>query len=118
VKQTVYSPRLRWGELSTVFLQIPYGRPALTAHPNRFPVLRPAPVSLLHRARRLLPWLFLALGVPAMGGCAVIAVADVAASVVVGTAGLAVDAAVGTAKIAGKAVGKTADLMFGSDPAP
>jgi hypothetical protein len=58
------------------------------------------------------------LSVPLLGGCAVIAVADVAASVMVGTAGLAVDAAVGTAKIAGKAVGKTADLVLGSDPAP
>jgi hypothetical protein len=90
----------------------------LTTHPNRSLVLRPAAVLLLHRARRWLTWLFLVVGVPALGGCAVIAVADVAASVVVGTAGLAVDAAVGTAKIAGKAVGKTADLVFGSDPAP
>jgi hypothetical protein len=54
----------------------------------------------------------------ALGGCAVIAVADVAASVVVGTAGLAVDAAVGTARIGGKVIGKTADVLMGGDAAP
>jgi hypothetical protein len=74
--------------------------------------------SHLNRARRLAVWLSLVLLVPPLGGCAVIAVADVAASIAVGTAGLAVDAAVGTAKIAGKVVGKSADLVFGSDPAP
>jgi hypothetical protein len=53
----------------------------------------------------------------ALSGCTVLAVADVAASAVVGTAGLAVDAAVGTAKIGGKVIGKTADLVLGSDKA-
>ena len=54
----------------------------------------------------------------ALPGCTVLAVADLAASAVVGTAGLVVDAAVGTAKIGGKVIGKTADAVFGSDPAP
>ncbi len=51
-------------------------------------------------------------------GCTVLAVADLAASAVVGTAGLVVDAAVGTVKIGGKVIGKTADVVVGSDPAP
>ncbi|WP_245638693.1 hypothetical protein [Hydrogenophaga palleronii] len=52
-----------------------------------------------------------------MSGCAVITVADVAASAVVGVAGLAVDAAVGTARIGGKIIGKTADAVMGPDEA-
>ena len=52
-----------------------------------------------------------------LSGCAVLAVADVAASAVVGTAGLVVDAAVGTARIGGKVIGKTADVVLGSDEA-
>jgi hypothetical protein len=35
----------------------------------------------------------------------------------VGTAGLVVDAAVGTARIGGKVIGKTADVVLGSDEA-
>lgn len=54
------------------------------------------------------------LGV-ALGGCTVLAVADVAASAVVGVGGLAVDAAVGTAKIGGKIIGKTADAVLDDD---
>lgn len=66
-----------------------------------------------HAARRC----GLALCSLALSGCAVIAVADVAASAVVGVAGLAVDAAVGTARIGGKAIGKTADAVLdSSDP--
>ncbi len=57
-------------------------------------------------------------GVTWLTGCTVLAVADVAASAVVGTAGLVVDAAVGTARIGGTLVGKTADVVMGSDPAP
>lgn len=56
------------------------------------------------------------LSLPLLGGCAVIAVADVAASAVVGVAGLAVDAAVGTVRIGGKIVGAGADAVLGSDP--
>jgi hypothetical protein len=52
-----------------------------------------------------------------LSGCAVIAVADVAASAVVGTAGLAVDATIGAAKLGGKVIGKTADVLLGSDDA-
>lgn len=54
----------------------------------------------------------------ALSGCTVLTVADMAASAVVGTAGLAVDAAVGTVKIGGKVIGKTADMVLGSDKAP
>lgn len=54
----------------------------------------------------------------ALSGCAVIAVADLAASAVVGVGGLAVDAAVGTVKIGGKVIGKTADVVLGSSDAP
>lgn len=48
-------------------------------------------------------------------GCAVFAVADVAASAAVGTAGLAVDATLGAVKIGGKVIGKTADMILGGD---
>lgn len=72
--------------------------------------------SALHRrASRLLVLGGLAL---ALSGCAVIAVADLAASAAVGAAGLAVDAAIGTAKIGGKVIGKTADVVLGGDEEP
>ena len=45
-------------------------------------------------------------------GCAVVAAADVAASIVIGTVGLAADAVIGTARIAGSAVGATADAVL------
>lgn len=57
----------------------------------------------------------LLFGTSLLGGCAVIAVADVAASAVVGVAGLAVDAAVGTARIGGKIIGAGADAVLGSE---
>ena len=50
-----------------------------------------------------------------LGGCAVVAVVDVAASAVVGVAGLAVDAAVGTARIGGKLIGAGADAALDPD---
>lgn len=50
-----------------------------------------------------------------IGGCAVVAVADTAATVAVKTVGVAADAAVGTVKIVGKGVGKAADATLGSD---
>lgn len=56
-----------------------------------------------------------ALGLSLLSGCAVIAVADVAASAAVGTAGLAVDATLGAVKIGGKVIGKTADMISGGD---
>lgn len=74
------------------------------------------PAVLLSSVRRVGAVLLAAL-LPALGGCTVLAVADVAASAVVGTAGLVVDAAVGTAKIGGKVIGKTADVVLGSDEA-
>jgi len=55
---------------------------------------------------------------PLLQGCAVIAVADLAASAVVGTAGLAVDAAVGTVRMGGKVIGKTVDVVTGGDAKP
>ena len=75
---------------------------------------RPA-VSLF--AVRRVGMLLVAGLLPALGGCTVLAVADVAASAVVGTAGLVVDAAVGTARIGGKVIGKTADVVLGSEEA-
>jgi len=51
---------------------------------------------------------------PLLGGCAVVAVADAAASAVIGVGGLAVDAAVGTVRIGGKLIGAGADAALGS----
>ncbi len=48
----------------------------------------------------------------ALQGCAVIAVADVAATVAVKTVGLAADATIGTARLAGRAVGAVADAAI------
>ena len=47
-----------------------------------------------------------------MCGCAVVAVADSAASLVVGTVELVGEAALGTARVAGKAVGAAADAVL------
>ena len=47
-----------------------------------------------------------------MSGCAVIAVADTAASLVIGTVELVGEAALGTARVAGKAVGAAADAVL------
>ena len=71
-----------------------------------------------HRALALpIRWTAMALMGAALGGCTVLAVADVAASAVVGVGGLAVDAAVGTARIGGKIIGKTADAVLDADAA-
>ncbi len=53
-----------------------------------------------------------------LGGCAVVAVADVVGTVAVKTVGVAADAAIGTAKVAGKVVGKAADVVTGGSGAP
>ena len=79
----------------------PTALPRSTATAKRHPILS---VSLV----------VIGLG---LSGCTVLAVADLAASAVVGTAGLVVDGVVGTAKIGGKVIGKTADMVFGSDDA-
>ena len=47
-----------------------------------------------------------------MSGCAVVAVADSAASLVVGTVELVGEAALGTARVAGQAVGAAADAVL------
>jgi hypothetical protein len=48
-------------------------------------------------------------------GCAVIAVADTAATIAIKGVGLAADAAIGTVRITGRAIGAAADLAM---PAP
>jgi len=58
------------------------------------------------------------LSCASIGGCAVVAVVDTAATVATKTVGVAADAAIGTVKIAGKAVGKAADATLGSDKDP
>ena len=45
-------------------------------------------------------------------GCAVLAVADVVATVAIKTVGLAIDAAIGTVRIAGKVIGGAADAAL------
>lgn len=50
-------------------------------------------------------------------GCAVVAIADTAASAVIGVGGLVVDGAVGTVRIGGKIVGAGTDMVLGSDSA-
>lgn len=77
----------------------------------------PAPTrpTTIHFLPRLAVLFGLGALTVSLSGCTVLAVADVAASAVVGTAGLVVDAAVGTAKIGGKVIGKTADVVLGSD---
>jgi len=75
----------------------------------------PHRLSAPRRTHRAAAVLCLFVGSMALGGCAVVAVADLAASAAVGVAGLAVDAAVGTVKIGGKVIGKTADVVLGSD---
>lgn len=79
-----------------------------------FPPVHPA----THDRRRRAAGALLIACALVLPGCTVLAVADLAASAVVGTAGLVVDAAVGTVKIGGKVIGKTADVVFGSDPDP
>jgi hypothetical protein len=83
------------------------------AHRNLHPVNAATPAL-----RRFANSTLLIVCAWALSGCAVLAVADLAASAVVGTAGLVVDAAVGTAKIGGKVIGKTADVLLGSDEVP
>ena len=74
-------------------------------------------LSAPQRTRLAAAVLWLVVSSAALSGCAVVAVADLAASAAVGVAGLAVDAAVGTVKIGGKVIGKTADVVLGSDEA-
>jgi hypothetical protein len=62
--------------------------------------MRPAAVALLACLSLLL------------SGCAVIAVADTAATIAVKGVGLAADAAIGTVRITGKAVGAVADAVI------
>jgi hypothetical protein len=60
-------------------------------------------------------WLSVVLACAAialLSGCAVIAVADTAASLAVKGAGLAADAAIGTVRLTGRAVGAAADVVL------
>jgi hypothetical protein len=50
-----------------------------------------------------------------LSGCAVIAVADTAATIAVKGVGLAADAAIGTVRITGKAVGAVAGAVLPGD---
>ena len=54
----------------------------------------------------------IALATALLQGCAVIAVADTAATVAVKGVGLAADAAIGTARLAGRAAGAAADAVI------
>lgn len=47
-----------------------------------------------------------------LSGCAVIAVADTAATIAVVGVGLAADAAIGTVRITGRAIGAAADVVL------
>lgn len=54
-----------------------------------------------------------------LSGCAVIAIADTAATIAVKGVGLATDAAIGTVRLTGRAVGAAADVVLpsaGPDP--
>lgn len=58
-----------------------------------------------------------AIGAAALlNGCAVVAVADMAATVAVKGVGLAADAAIGTVRLTGKAVGAAADAVLPGEP--
>ena len=48
-------------------------------------------------------------------GCAVIAVADTAATIAIKGVGLAADAAIGTVRITGRAIGAAADVVLPGD---
>ncbi len=69
-------------------------------------------VHIDSRARRVIAALVLGATCLLAGGCAVVAVADAAASVAVKGAGLAADAAIGTVRLTGRAVGAAADLVI------
>ena len=52
-----------------------------------------------------------------LNGCAVIAVADTAATIAVKGVGLAADAAIGTVRITGRLIGAAADVVLpGGEP--
>ena len=52
------------------------------------------------------------VGLAALQGCTVLAVADTVGTVAVKSVGLAADAAIGVVKISGKAVGAAADAVL------
>jgi hypothetical protein len=54
----------------------------------------------------------IALATALLQGCAVIAVADVAATVAVKTVGVAADATIGAVRLTGRAVGAAADAVI------
>jgi len=70
-----------------------------------------------HFVKRSARWaICLAMATALLGGCAVIAVADTAATVAVKTVGLAADAAIGTVRITGKVVGAAVDAALPDSP--
>ena len=76
--------------------------------PNQLSALLKAPTM----TRTLALLLTCALASLNLSGCAVVAVADVVATVAVKSVGLAADAAIGTVRIAGKVVGGAADAVL------
>jgi hypothetical protein len=56
--------------------------------------------------------LLLAAAVVLLPGCAVVAVADTAATIAVKGVGLVADAAIGTVRLTGRAVGAAADAVL------
>ena len=73
------------------------------------------PVTRLSLRRALMKFLLAGGLAGSLSGCAVVAIADTAASAVIGVGGLVVDAAVGTVRIGGKVVGAGADMVLGND---
>ncbi|GAC1605713.1 MAG: hypothetical protein NVS3B2_12430 [Ramlibacter sp.] len=61
---------------------------------------------------RLVALLAVTVAASQLAGCAVIAVADTAATLAVKGVGLAADAAIGTVRITGRVVGATADAVL------
>jgi hypothetical protein len=64
---------------------------------------------------RSLPFVFAFAACTLLQGCAVIAVADTAATIAVKSAGLVADAAIGTVRLTGRAVGAAASAVLPPD---
>lgn len=74
-------------------------------------------LALAFFSRRGAIVLAMVLAAGTLTGCAVIAVADTAASIAIKGVGLAADAAIGTVRITGRAIGAAADVVLpGGEP--
>ena len=70
-------------------------------------------MSFLSRLRhRVTTAVAITLAASSLCGCAVIAVADTAATIAVKGVGLAADAAIGTVRLTGRAIGAAADVAL------